>query len=113
MRRHRYRYTVLGPPTDWTCLRIAKRIRGAEEEYTAYASRDGQQWIPGGTWTDTLGRGARIGLVAFGGAGFTANFDYVRVYAVAAVNPLPAPRPPVPASSPPAMPTPNPLPPGR
>jgi arabinan endo-1,5-alpha-L-arabinosidase len=109
----RYGNTVLGPPTDWTYLRIAKRIRGTEEEYTAYASRDGQQWTRGGTWTDTLGSGARIGLVAFGGAGFTANFDYVHVYAAAAVSPLPAPRPPAPASTPPGRPTPNPLPPAR
>ena len=33
--------------------------------------------------THQLGQAARIGLVAMGGAGFTALFDYVRVYELA------------------------------
>jgi arabinan endo-1,5-alpha-L-arabinosidase len=36
--------------------------------------------VRGGVWTHTLGSGARIGLVSMGGSGFTAEFDYVRVY---------------------------------
>jgi hypothetical protein len=48
--------------------------------YTAYTSQDGATWIRGGTWTHMLGEGAQIGLVSMGGAGFTAHFDYVRVY---------------------------------
>ncbi|HWQ13552.1 MAG TPA: family 43 glycosylhydrolase [Roseiflexaceae bacterium] len=45
----------------------------------------GQRWISygsyfGGTWTHRLGAHARIGLVSMGGADFTAEFDYVRVY---------------------------------
>lgn len=79
----RYGNTVVGPPADWTCLRIARRSAGNEELYTPYTSRDGANWVRGGTWTHNLGTGARIGLVAMGGTGFTASFDYVRVYTVA------------------------------
>lgn len=78
----RYGNTVVGAPAAWTYLRVVKRGHGAEEWYTAYTSRDGNQWARGGTWTHALGRDARIGLVAMGGAGFSANFDYVRVYTV-------------------------------
>jgi arabinan endo-1,5-alpha-L-arabinosidase len=82
----RYGNTVVGPPDEWTYLRIARQ-RGhnenderGEERYTAYTSRDGTHWVRGGTWTHNLGSGARIGLVSMGGSGFVANFDYVRVY---------------------------------
>jgi arabinan endo-1,5-alpha-L-arabinosidase len=76
----RYGNTVVGPPGEWTYLRIAVRDRGgAEEAYTAYTSRDGVTWTRGGTWTHNLGQRGRIGLVAMGGSGFTATFDYVRV----------------------------------
>ena len=73
---------VVGSADAGTYLRIVKRTRLGEETYTAYSSRDGVAWTRGGTWSDTLGRDARIGLVSMGGAGFTANFDYVRVYAL-------------------------------
>lgn len=78
----RYGNTVVGPPDEWTYLRIVKRTQGGEELYTAYTSRDGVHWVRGGTWTHDLGGDARIGLVSMGGSGFTANFDYVRVYTV-------------------------------
>jgi arabinan endo-1,5-alpha-L-arabinosidase len=77
----RYGNTVVGPPgEEWTYLRIVRRVRGGEELYTAYTSRDGERWVRGGTWAHDLGDDARIGLVSMGGAGFTATFDYVRVY---------------------------------
>lgn len=76
----RYGNTVIGAPDEWTYLRIARRACGSEECYTGYTSRDGVTWVRGGTWTHKLGDGARIGLVAMGGTGFTASFDYVRVY---------------------------------
>jgi arabinan endo-1,5-alpha-L-arabinosidase len=76
----RYGNTVVGPPAEWTYLRIVKRDQGDEELYTAYTSQDGATWVLGGTWTHRLGEGAQIGLVSMGGSGFTANFDYVRVY---------------------------------
>lgn len=78
----RYGNTVVGAPDQWTYLRIARHAQGDEEYYTAYTSRDGKSWVHGGTWTHHLGVQARIGLVSMGGAGFTANFDYVRVYRV-------------------------------
>ncbi|MGB9376936.1 MAG: family 43 glycosylhydrolase, partial [Mycobacteriales bacterium] len=81
----RYGNTVVGPPSDWTYLRVVKRSvaaaghGGDTESYTGYSSTDGTHWIRGGTWTHKLGSGARIGLVSMGGSGFVANFDYVRV----------------------------------
>jgi arabinan endo-1,5-alpha-L-arabinosidase len=76
----RYGNTVVGAPGEWTYLRIVKRNHAGEELYTAYTSRDGENWVRGGVWTHQLGRGAKIGLVSMGGSGFTAEFDYVRVY---------------------------------
>lgn len=83
----RYGNTVVGPPNEWTWLRIVKSMNtgengggGGEERYTAYTSGDGTNWVRGGTWTHNLGKDARIGLVSMGGSGFVANFDYVHVY---------------------------------
>ena len=78
----RYGNTVVGPPSEWTLLRIVKQLVRGEEYYTAYTRRDvpGGDWVRGGTWTHELGLDARIGLVSFGGTGYTAYFDYVRVY---------------------------------
>ncbi len=84
----RYGNSVVGPPGEWTWLRIVverlsgdevKRAGGDTEAYTAYTSQDGRTFVRGGTWTHSLGD-ARIGLVSMGGAGFTADFDHVRVY---------------------------------
>jgi arabinan endo-1,5-alpha-L-arabinosidase len=75
----RYGNTVVGPPAEWTHLRITKRTQGGEEHYTAYTSRDGQNWVRGGTWTHELGADAKIGLVSMGGSGFEATFDHVTV----------------------------------
>jgi arabinan endo-1,5-alpha-L-arabinosidase len=75
----RYGNTVVGPPGEWTYLRIVKEMRGGEEQYRVYTSADGLVWERGGVWTHNLGD-ARIGLVSMGGSGFTAEFDYVRVY---------------------------------
>jgi arabinan endo-1,5-alpha-L-arabinosidase len=75
----RYGNTVVGAPGEWTYLRIVKETRDGEEHYTAYTRPDGARWVRGGVWTHQLGEGAQIGLVAMGGSGFTANFDYVRV----------------------------------
>lgn len=79
----RYGNTVTGPPAEWTFLRIVKREAASpygEDTYTAYTSQDGITWVRGGVWTHELGSNERIGLVSMGGAGFTANFDYVRIY---------------------------------
>jgi len=91
----RYGNTVVGPPADWTHLRIVKRdVEVAEgaparERYTAYTSQDGRHWVRGGTWTHRLGDDARIGLVSMGepeNEEFVAQFDYVRVSRVVEVN---------------------------
>jgi len=76
----RYGNTVVGAPDEWTYLRIVRRSSNAGELYTAYTSRNGVDWVRGGTWTHQLGSNARIGLVSMGGSGFQANFDYVHVY---------------------------------
>jgi arabinan endo-1,5-alpha-L-arabinosidase len=78
----RYGNTVVGPPGEWTWLRIVKRTVNGAEHYRAYTSRDGKIWERGGVWTHQLGASAQIGLVSMGGSGFTAEFDYVRVYTV-------------------------------
>jgi arabinan endo-1,5-alpha-L-arabinosidase len=84
----RYGNTVVGPPGEWTWLRIVKRdaredapggLYGGDQAYTAYTSRDGIVWERGATWLHHLGDDASIGLVSMGGSGFTAHFDYVRV----------------------------------
>src|SRR5215210_1244981 len=77
----RYGNTVVGAPDDWTTLRIV-HCRGTghrEDTYRAYTRRDGGIWVRGGVWTHALAS-ERIGLVSMGGAGFTSEFDYVRVY---------------------------------
>ena len=93
----RYGNSVVGPPSeDWTYLRIVVEqlhgrakadALGDTERYTAYTSQDGATWVRGGAWTHTLGKNARIGVVAMGqqpttGGTFTADFDYVRVTTV-------------------------------
>jgi arabinan endo-1,5-alpha-L-arabinosidase len=76
----RYGNTVVTSPGEWTYLRIVKRSNNEGELYTAYTSLDAVNWERGGTWTHKLGSDVHIGLVSMGGSGFTANFDYVRVY---------------------------------
>jgi arabinan endo-1,5-alpha-L-arabinosidase len=76
----RYGNTVVGAPGEWVYLRIVKETTREGELYTAYTSTDGINWVRGGTWTHELGSDASIGLVSMGGTGFTATFDYVRVY---------------------------------
>jgi arabinan endo-1,5-alpha-L-arabinosidase len=78
----RYGNTIVGPPGEWTYLRIVKHSGRTEDIYTPYSSVDGKTWEKGGSYTHSLGSDARIGLVSMGGSGFTANFDYVRVYRV-------------------------------
>lgn len=79
----RYGSSVGGPPSDWTWLRIARRIVPGGETYTAYDSTDGVVWTRGSTWTHALGASVRIGLLSMGGAGYHADFDHVRTYALA------------------------------
>ncbi len=79
----RYGNTIVGPPGDWTWLRIVvRRQLTGGQSYQAYTSRDGEHWVRGGVWTHNLGRDAKIGLVSMGGSGFRSEFDYVKVYRV-------------------------------
>lgn len=76
----RYGNTVVGPPGDWTDLAIRLRRDGPRVVATAYTRADGDRWVRGGSWVhDDLGPRLRLGLLAMGGAGFTARFDHVRV----------------------------------
>ncbi|CAA9351427.1 MAG: GH43_3 / GH43 / GH43_5 / GH43_4 / GH43_ 30 / GH43_31 / GH43_33 / GH43_6 / GH43_34 / GH4 3_8 / GH43_13 / GH43_32 / GH43_7 [uncultured Nocardioidaceae bacterium] len=79
-----YGNTVVGPPADWTYLRIVKQNRPGQDEFTAYTRQPGERWVRGGTWRHDLGDNARIGLVSMGGQEgtqeFRARFDYVRVF---------------------------------
>jgi arabinan endo-1,5-alpha-L-arabinosidase len=75
---------TVGPVGIDTWLRIVKHTAGdGTELYTAYTSNDGVHWTRGGTWTHNLGPNAQIGIAAQNLAGFTVDFDYVRVYRLA------------------------------
>ncbi|UCF67233.1 MAG: family 43 glycosylhydrolase [Acidobacteriota bacterium] len=79
----RYDKSFVGPPADGTYLRIVRRAVFGGEQYTAYTSRDGTTWTRGSTWQHGLGPTAKIGLVSMGGDGYTARFQFVRVYELA------------------------------
>ena len=66
-------------PGRTTWLRIARVVRGDKQMYVSYSSRDGKTFSRGPVWDHDLGATPKIGLVSFGGTGFTARFDHVRV----------------------------------
>lgn len=78
-----YGSSFLEAPEDATYLRLVKRTTSGIETYTSYSSHDGITWERGAAWNHALGRTAKIGLVSMAGAGFSAYFDYVRVYSLA------------------------------
>lgn len=77
---------LVGPPSDTTWLRLAHSVdpENGEHEFRAATSRDGQNWIWGGTWTLPADTEPRIGLISLGKSPgdqtATAEFDYFRVY---------------------------------
>lgn len=77
-----YGGTIVGPPAETTWLRLTHRVDpgNGEHELRAWTSRDGREWVKGGVWTLPAGSDVRVGLVAQGGAGATAQFDYFRLY---------------------------------
>lgn len=77
----RYGNTVIGPPGEWTTLRIIKADFGGGEYYQAWSKRDGERWNKGGTYRyDELGDDARIGLISMNRGGFVTEVDWLRVY---------------------------------
>jgi arabinan endo-1,5-alpha-L-arabinosidase len=87
----RYGGSTVGTPGALTHLRIVKRSGATPgtEVYTAFSASSRNSvtnelnWIRGSTWTHSLGSTARIGIVSMAGTGYTAEFDYFRVYTVA------------------------------
>ncbi|HKF85955.1 MAG TPA: family 43 glycosylhydrolase, partial [Candidatus Limnocylindrales bacterium] len=88
----RYGNSIVGPPGGftvteptasplgaWTDLRIVRRIVAGKEAYTAYTRAENGVWEKGMTWRHELGSRVRIGLIAMGGSGYTAEFDRVLV----------------------------------
>ena len=77
---------LVGPPADTTWLRLAHRVDPAngEHEFRAATSRDGENFVWGGTWTLPADTEPRIGLISLGKApsdpASTSAFDYFRVY---------------------------------
>ena len=77
---------LIGPPSDKTWLRLAHRVDPAngDHEFRAATSRDGEDYVWGGTWTLPAGTESRIGLLSLGRAqndpAVTSRFDYFRVY---------------------------------
>lgn len=71
-------------PAATTWLRLYAQLdeAGHEWEVRMASSTDGEEWQWGGVWTiPTLGE-LRIGLVSMNATGATAEFDYVRTYAM-------------------------------
>jgi hypothetical protein len=77
-----YGGTIVGPPAATTWLRLTHRLddRTGEHLLRAWTSRDGRTWVKGGVWTLPAAAKVRIGLISHGGAGATADFDYLRLY---------------------------------
>jgi len=73
---------VAAAPGRTTWLRIARVLRGDKQMYVSYSSRDGAKFTRGPIWDHDLGATPKIGLVSLGGAGFTARFDHMRVWAL-------------------------------
>ena len=73
---------AIGTPAPVTWLRLSHRVDPAngEHEFRAASSRDGRHWTWGGVWTLPAGTTPRIGLISHGGAGATAEFDYLRIH---------------------------------
>jgi arabinan endo-1,5-alpha-L-arabinosidase len=78
----RYGNTLAGTPGRTTWLRLDVHRERGLERYRGYSSQDGRTWVGGGVWTHALGKDARLGLVAMGGAGRRATFRRVSVSAL-------------------------------
>lgn len=75
-------------PAETTWLRLYAQLDEANGEWDVRmaSSVDGTDWQWGGVWSmPTLGD-LRIGLVSYNAAGATAEFDYLRTYAMGGVE---------------------------
>jgi arabinan endo-1,5-alpha-L-arabinosidase len=80
----RYGTSSAGPPGEVTRLRLVRRTVGRRVTFRAWTRSDGaRRWVRGPAWTHPGLDGARIGLVAMGQSGHTADFAYLRVWALA------------------------------
>ncbi|WP_222844042.1 hypothetical protein [Cellulosimicrobium sp. CUA-896] len=71
-------------PAATTWLRLYAQIDEANDEYDVRmaSSTDGEHWQWGGTWSLSVRGDLRIGLVSMNATGATAEFDYLRTYAM-------------------------------
>jgi arabinan endo-1,5-alpha-L-arabinosidase len=92
-----YGNSVVGPPGEWTTLRIVKADHGGGTHYQAWSRRDGGVWERGGTWRyDELGDDSLLGLVSMGRGGpadasidTELEVDWFRVYDLRIRGPRP------------------------
>lgn len=71
-------------PAETTWLRMYAQLDEADDEYDVRmaSSTDGETWQWGGTWSLPVQGDLRIGLISMNATGATAEFDYVRTYAM-------------------------------
>ncbi|WP_203453614.1 family 43 glycosylhydrolase [Jiangella aurantiaca] len=75
--------------TTWFRLYVREDVANAEYEVRMASSTDGEKWDWGGVWTLPRRADLRIGVISMNTAGATAQFDYVRTYAVDRPNRAP------------------------
>ncbi|WP_400996563.1 family 43 glycosylhydrolase [Agromyces sp. GXQ0307] len=71
-------------PAETTWLRLYAQVDedAGEWEFRMASSTDGEDWQWGGVWTFPVQGDIRIGLISMNATGATAEFDYVRTYAM-------------------------------
>ncbi|WP_430647393.1 family 43 glycosylhydrolase [Agromyces sp. GXS1127] len=71
-------------PAETTWLRLYAHVdqEAGEWEFRMASSTDGEDWQWGGVWTFPVQGDIRIGLISMNATGATAEFDYVRTYAM-------------------------------
>jgi len=80
-RQHCTCWMDAGPTAQTMWLRLVHRVDPASglPTWQAETSRDGVNWVKGGTWWLPRGADPAIGLAAMNTPGATARFDYFRV----------------------------------
>ena len=79
-----FRVSILGEQQTESYERVYAQLDAENREWDVRmaTSTDGEDWQWGGVWSlATLGD-LRIGLISYSAAGATAQFDYVRTYAM-------------------------------